>query len=352
MNKKRQEKRDLKNIFKLVILWLLMVGGPLQAAQDGLGPFFLPPLGIAEDFRQIPEFVDPDEHASGRVQLSYIGRWINVWAYNNELHIPLKEWNNVYTTPAHYGTFLLDYEGYMAGVRASVLVGDAVSLEVKVPVYYITGGKLDGSIEAFHSALDIGQHRRDEWPRNETHLMYVTPWGSKVVAGSDAMRGAYLGDISLGAAWHIRAGNPSVGLRLTTVVPSADVPETSDSGSRYTLQLTASWQHGSFCGYHGIGYTRYNSTGIASLNLKKWRLSLLSALEYRINHDWSLIAHGMVASAAADYPRLDKNVIELSCGFKRRFENYVLEFAFVENLFFYDNSPDIGFHVAVRMPFN
>jgi len=54
----------------------------------------------------------------------------------------------------------------------------------------------------------------------------------------------------------------------------------------------------------------------------------------------------VVASSTADYPELDNPIIELTLGFKKRIRNGVLEFELIENLFFFDNSPDIGAHVA------
>ena len=99
-------------------------------------------------------------------------------------------------------------------------------------------------------------------------------------------------------------------------------------------------------GYHGAGVTFYGTRGDDELDLQARRFSMMNSLEYAWSDWFSLLAHVVMASAAADYPELDKPIVKLTLGFKKRLGRGVLEFGLIENLFFFNNSPDAGFHAA------
>ena len=141
------------------------------------------------------------------------------------------------------------------------------------------------------------------------------------------------------------------------VVTDGDLPELREeiatgedgweqNGIDTTLQVSLAWHRGRFCGYHGGGATFYGSDGIDELNLRKRRYTMLHAVEYMTSPSFSWVLHLVAASPAADYPELKNPVVELTFGFKKRFRKGVLECGLIENLFFYDNSPDIGVHLA------
>ena len=95
-----------------------------------------------------------------------------------------------------------------------------------------------------------------------------------------------------------------------------------------------------------VGITFYGSNGLDELKLSSERMSMLSALEYSCSKTFSIIAQFVAASASADYPELDEHVIEVVLGFKKKMGPGTIEFGLIENILYYDNSPDGGFHIG------
>jgi hypothetical protein len=225
-------------------------------------------------------------------------------------------------------------------------MSERFSLNATIPVVHQFGGVLDGFIEGFHDTFDIGQHDRDKWERNGTSLLYVSRDG-KINDYSDQVPGTFLGNIVVGGSYRIRSAPPALGLHLLCKLPTSNMEDGwEQNGIDTTIQMSLAWHHGSFFGYHGAGITFYGSSGIDELELERHRYSMLNTFEYMLSPTFSLLAHLVAASPAADYPELDNPVVELTLGFKKRMGRGMLEFGLIENLFFYDNSPDIGVHVA------
>ena len=135
--------------------------------------------------------------------------------------------------------------------------------------------------------------------------------------------------------------------RLLFTLPTSDMPATFDDGIHYTtFQATFSWQRGNYIWYHGGGITLYENSESNGLNLKRKRFSMHHTMEYRIAGSLSFLTHLVSASAVADYPQLDKPVVEITLGFKKKLGQGVFEIGIIVNLFFFDNSPDIGFHLG------
>jgi len=334
-----------------VVFGLTAMLFPANAPAQGLGPFHLPPVGFSEMFRETPMFTSPYDHQEGRVQFNMAMRWFNVWAY----HIQPQDGydGNEYDWetrpedfPFGHGSFLLDMETVSLNPRISVKLTEKIQVDATVPVVYQSGGILDGFVEGFHDTFGIDQHNRDKWERNGTAMLYVSPTG-RIIDSSRQIPGTFLGNIVVGGSYRLRNAAPALGLRMLCKLPTS----TFDGGWKQngidaTFQTALAWNSGQFNGYHGAGVTFYGSDGIDELDLEKFRFTMLNAIEYMLSPDFSLLAHLVAASPTADYPELDKPIIELTLGFKKRMRKGVLEFGLIENLFFYDNSPDMGVHVA------
>lgn len=334
-------------LFRLIILICnaaLFLPDALFAA--GMGPFHLPAVGFSEMFRETPMFISPDDHNKGRVQVNLIARWFNVWTFHVEADRPYDWEEDPENFPFEHGSFLLDMETVSFNPRISVKVSDKVRLEATVPVVYQSGGILDGVIEGFHDIFGIDQHKRDKWERNGTSLLYVSPEGD-IIDSSDDVPGTFLGNIVVGGSYRIMDAGPGLGVRVLCKLPTSTMDDGwKQNGVDITLQTTMSWNHDRFRGYHGVGATFYGSKGIDELDLERQRYSMMNSLEYGWSPDLALLAHLVVASPTADYPELDNPIVELTLGFKKRIGNGVFELGIIENLFFFDNSPDIGLHVA------
>lgn len=297
-------------------------------------------------FRETPMFISPYDHCDGKVQFNMTMRWFNVWTLNVEAEEKY-DWNTPPEDfPFQHGSFLLDMETISINPRISIKLSEKFSVNATIPVVHQCGGILDGFIEGFHDTFGIGQHDRDKWERNGTSLLYVSP-GGKINDYSDQIPGTFFGNIVLGGSYRLKSFMPGLGFHLLCKLPTSNMEDGwEQNGIDTTIQASLAWHGGRFCGYHGAGITFYGSDGIDELELKMRRYTMLNSLEYRFSPTFSLLAHLVAASPAADYPELDDPVVELTLGFKKRMPKGMLEFGLIENLFFYDNSPDIGMHVA------
>lgn len=319
---------------------------PSSVPADGLGPFHLPAVGFSELFRETPMFTSPFDHRSGRVQFNTTVRWFNVWTFNVKAEERYDWDTHPDDFPFEHGSFLVDMETVSFNPRISVKLSDRLRVDATIPVVHQCGGVLDGFIEGFHDTFGIGQHNRDKWERNGTYLIYVSPKG-EIIDSSRDIPGTYLGNMVIGGSYRLKDAGPAVGLNMLCKLPTANMEDGwQQNGIDLTLQTSLAWNNGSFNGYHGIGLTFYGSEGVQELKLKKKRYTLLNTVEYMLSPSFSLLAHLVAASPTADYPELDNPVVELTIGFKKRLGKGVLEFGLIENLFFYDNSPDIGVHAA------
>lgn len=332
-----------------IIFWMMACPG--LAPAEGLGPFYLPAVGLSEVFRETPAFVSPADHEIGRIKLTMAARWLNIWAFHVEADEPYDWETHPENFPFAHGSFLMDMETISLTPRLSFKITETICLEASIPVIHQGGGILDGFIEGFHDVFGIDQNQRDNWERNGTSLIYVAPDGGMVDL-SENLSGTFLGNVTIGGSLRVRAAGPAISIRALCKLPTTNFNYGwRQNGVDTTLQAVVSWQRERIMGYHGAGVTFYGSRGADELDLKARRFSLMNSLEYAFSEDFSLIAHLVTASATADYPELDNPIFELTLGFKKRLGRGVLEFGLIENLFFFDNSPDGGFHAAYSMSF-
>ena len=161
------------------------------------------------------------------------------------------------------------------------------------------------------------------------------------------MDGVFLGNITIGGTYLIRQSYPNIGIRALFKLPTSTMDDTFDQNNiDLSFQVSSTWNKNKFFGHHGFGITLYGSNGLDAMNLKKERFSFFSALEYSWTPTFSFIAQVVAASAVADYPELDKPVIEVILGFKKQLGPGILEFGFIENILYYDNSPDGGIQIG------
>lgn len=334
--------------FRLLKIFILNAAlfSPNAGLATGMGPFYLPVVGVSEMFRESPMFIAPNDHKEGRIQINLAARWFNVWTFHVEAERPYDWEANPETFLFDHGSFLLDMETVSLIPRVSVKVSERVRLETTIPFVYQSGGVLDGVIEGFHDTFGIDQHNRDKWERNGTSLIYVSPKGD-IIDSSDDVPGAFLGNIVVGGSYRVMDSGPGLGVRVLCKLPTATMDDGwKQNGVDVSLQSTLSWCSKQISGYHGVGVTFYGSKGIDELELKRQRYSMMNAIEYAWSPDFSLLAHMVLASPTADYPELDNPIVELTLGFKKRIGKGIFEFGLIENLFFFDNSPDIGIHAA------
>ncbi len=340
------------SLYALLIIPLLLFPLNLRASSyEGLGPLNLSPVGLSDVFRSIPSFVAPNDHPEGKLQITFTTRMINIWAYHLVPDVSLPVIDQYPPYPFLYGSFLLDMEIYHMCMRASFMSSPNTRLELIVPVEYQGGGITDRPIEGFHRLFNLTQHRRDQWPRSRCYFMFVTPYGQRVTYGSGDIGGFYIGNIGLGGSWKIRASSPALSLRLLVNLPTTNEPYPFDEGLSVTAQASLSWRHGNLFFYHGLGYTWYESDK-RYIDVKTGRFSFMTAIEYAMTRNFSIVLNSIAASPTADYPELEDYIVEVSVGLKKRLKTSTVEFDLIENLLYYDNSPDFGLQLSIKTPVN
>lgn len=335
------------------VFTVLFSGGQLHAAAKGLGPFDLPPLGSSEFFRELPSFIAPSVDNPQRLNVSVTARILNTWTHNIETESDTPYlWDGNENYPFEHGSFLSDMETYTTSTHFSYNTGHQIHLETIIPVIYQDGGFLDRSIEEFHETFGIGQHNRRDWERDGISLIYLNPDGeTTTIYDSDDLRGVFLGNIVTGASWHTDSFSLPFCFRLLATLPTSTMPVTFDGGGAYTtFQTSFFWNVENLVFYHGAGATAFHNSKSHGLNLHQVRVSLQNTIEFRITDSFSFIAHLVSASPVADYPELDKPVVELTMGVKKKLGPGIFELGVIENLFFFDNSPDVGIHLGYSLP--
>jgi uncharacterized protein DUF3187 len=331
--------------YYLLILLAVVITSREVAASD-MGPFNVPPIGLGEMFRETPQFVAPNDHKQGRVQINISSHWLNFWGYHMSSD-PKYEWENPPNDfPLKHGNFLVDMEAFSLNHRISVKTSEHLCAEISIPFVFQSGGVWDGFIENFHDTFSISNAGRSNMPRNEVNGYYVTE-GGEFVDFSDDIHGVFLGNVIIGGTYLIKSSFPSFGIRALCKLPTSTMKDAFDqNGVDLTFQASTTWNINKFYGHHGFGITFYGSDGLDELKFKRERYSTFSAIEYSCSKTFSIIAQLNTASCVAAYPKLERPVLMGIIGFKKKLGSGTLEFGIIENMFYYDNSPDLGIHIG------
>lgn len=333
------------------LLFMLLLWTAPCANADGLGPFFLPAIGTDESYREIPAFVSPNDHTEGRFQLNTTARWTNIWAYHIESDKPY-DWDKpAKEQELKHGSFFIDVERLTVTNRISFRATDALGFEATIPFVCQGGGIMDGFIEGFHKTFGIGQHHRTDWDRDDASFDVVNKNGVLDDANGH-VSDTYFGNIQVGASYRFLNRWPISMVRILAKLPTSNYSESLEfRGYDVTLQGSTAWQWGRFLGYHGAGVSYFGDRGPKDVDFKRVRYSMMNTGEVMLSPEFSLILHTVAATAAADYPELDEPIIEVTLGFKKVLGAGVFEFGLIENMIYYDNSPDFGLHAGYSISF-
>ncbi|MBN2057154.1 DUF3187 family protein [bacterium] len=342
-------------LFRIAALLLyLLLTIPHSAAFEagdewsGLGPLDISTLGPSEVLRPIPGHLWLHAPETGRLSTGLSFEWINLWMYHIVKRSDVYQTGSIPATPYSYGSYLFDMEQFVVDCRFIYSLGRRWSIDCNLPLLINGAGYLDGFIEGVHEFLGVNQHRRDEWPRDSVAFLYVTRDGDMISLYESQIAGADLGRIALGGRWEPVLGNQRLSFRLVCTLPtSSQLTMFEKRDIDLSLQAISGWRWRRMYFYHGLTLTHYFAEMTKELALKTYRTSLFNTAEFPLNPNLSLFLHTVTGSPIADYPHMDKPIIELTLGIKVRREKTLLEFGLIENLFYFDNSPDFGIHFAV-----
>ena len=298
----------------------------------GLGYLSAPSLSPGHILRPSSIFVLPVLGAKGAERLDFDFHWGNVWNYQPD-------------------EFMIDGEWIRSSLRYSYALKDTLSVGLAVPIIGRTGGFADSTIESFHNAFKLGNGERDSFPQNKSRIILNAKGESYPVAEGESWG---IGDVSAFVAMRITEGTrvrPAITVQGEVFLPSGDQEELRGMGApAIALSSVASKRLGgsSFISFLGLGFQYCDSDNIGVIEFRDEQFSGLAGLEYQWSKSFCLLVQYLISSPVAkDYYAFSEPSHEVSAGVKwRAGHDSALELAVVENVAVFQNSADIGIHLA------
>ena len=306
--------------------------GAESGENTGLGYLTAPSLSPGHILRPSSLFVLPMLGSKGTDRLDFDFHWGNVCNYRTN-------------------QFLIDGEWIRSSFRYSHAVSGGVSVGVAVPIIGRTGGFSDSSIDKFHSAFHLGNASRDQFPRNRSVVTVQHQESVYTVVSGESWG---IGDVSAFVDARLTEGTcvlPAITVQGEVSLPTGDQDELRGMGSpAFALSAVASKRLGGspVITFLGLGYQYCDSDDVAFIKFRDEQYSGLAGVEYQVSRTFGLLVQYLVSSAVAwDYFAFSEPSHEISVGFKWYVGHEgALEVAVVENLFVFENSADIGVHLA------
>lgn len=249
--------------------------------------------------------------------------------------------------------YIADLETIRLDVIYTQPFGRRWLLEVEAPIYYHTGGFMDGPVEFWHGAFGFSNGGRDLFRENQGQLG-LARGGSAI--GFDGDQGPGLGDVvvrGLRVLAPADRGWPTVSVSGALKLPTGDVTSVFGSGTwEYGAGLHATHQIGQSWLYGTLGYNVH--TGWRGMSTVPLRNTIHAHLgyEYRVSPEWSwLFSLGYEESPIrASEPKALGRPATLY-GFAARYNGFrslELEWGFIENIVRNNNTHDFGVYGRVR----
>jgi len=309
-------------------------GGADDAAHEntGLGYLTAPSLSPGHILRPSSIFVPSAIGARGTERVDFDSHWGNVWNY----------------TPNQY---MIDGEWIRSTVRYSYAVKDNVSFGLAVPIVGRTGGFMDSPIEHFHSAFQLGNANRDQFPRNRSLITVNDKGVARTVVEGDSWG---LGDVSGFVQSRLTEGTsvlPAVTFQGEMFLPTGNETELRGMGApALAVSSVASKRLGGgpYLMFLGLGFQYCDADDIVMIRIRDEQITGLAGVEYQYSKSLGFVVQYLASSAVAKhYYAFAKPSHEVSAGFKWRVNaRESLELAVVENVAVFQNSADIGVHFA------
>ncbi len=299
----------------------------------GLGPLVLRSQSPFSILRLSPTPVAPLTTPRGRVAFGLLVSWDNYFAYDP-------------------GIYTFDVETLSLTLGASYGLTDRLSVDALLPVSYRGGGVLDRFIEGFEGVLGVPNRERTMFERNRFLVRVVGPSG-EVFERTGSASGWGLEDAVVSARYQLTRGSERTPAVLASALVKLPV------GREASLRSTGGVDGGVSLGlgqrisphahlYAALSYMRFAPGDVAGIPLQRNQWAGYLALERRVSPRTSLLLQAArVSAASSHFGGLGSPSTEIMVGFKRLLgAHVVLEASVLENLFVFDNSPDVGFHLG------
>jgi hypothetical protein len=208
------------------------------------------------------------------------------------------------------------------------------------------GGILDGLTEEFHDLFNIDQNGRTDVPKGRTYFERfdtgeviddLTVLDNKAIS-------LLVQYVFLHGKGNLPAAGISGGVRYALEAPtggSEEHPVDVTLALGLAKRLSESW----YSCLH-LGLTHFEQTTILNLDFKEEVFTMMGALVWQISHRYSLLAQVFSSEGTIkDFAQFDQPSTEIDLGMKIVTDSgLIYEFAIIENIFNYGNSPDFGVH--------
>ncbi|MFZ5788287.1 MAG: DUF3187 family protein [Acidobacteriota bacterium] len=299
----------------------------------GLGPLILRPQSPLSILRYAPIPLAPATTERGTWNVGTVWNWDNYFAVDAG------------------GRFVIDAESFGITVGASYGLTERVDVNVSLPVSYRGGGVLDAFVENFEETFGVANEVRTEHPRGRYMVRLVGEDGTVFErTGDDSGWGVE--DLTLGLRYQLTQGSgtrPAVLVFTGFKLPfGREASLRSSGGTDIALGVAAGQRLGRFHLYGSLTGIHFTTTEIAGIQLTQHQWSLFTGVEFRASSRTSWLLQSNVTSPAARrFGDFAKRTYEVALGFKRLVgTNLMFEASVLENLFVFENSPDVGFHVG------
>ena len=261
----------------------------------------------------------------------------------------LTSWNNYFDVdPERY---TIDAETLRLTLDGAYGLTTRLELSASLPVSYRGGGILDRFIQDFEGLLKVPNQQRKQAPRNR-YLILIRGSGGQTFERSGDDAGWGIEDATAGVRYQLARGTettPAVTASFTLKFPAGrQTALFSSGGYDVAAGLSAGQRLGRFNLYGSLVVMNYATTQLVGVRLKPNQLSLFNGVEYRLSSRTSWLLQTLITSPGAEqFGDFSKNTYEITVGFKHILSpSWLIEASVLENLFIFDNSPDVGFHVG------
>lgn len=242
----------------------------------------------------------------------------------------------------------LDYE--MLDLHLSVTYGfdDDLGFALVYDQRDYFGGILDGLIQEFHDLFNMGQNGRTDVSKGRTYFEqfdtgYVTDDLTVLDNRAISLLVQY---VFLHGRGNLPAAGISGGVRYALEAPAGGTKDHPVDVS-LALGLAKRLAENLYSCLH-LGLTHFDQTRVLNLEFKDDVFTAMGAFVWQVSHRYSFLAQVFHSEGTIkDFAQFDEPSTEIDLGMKIVTDNGgAFEFALIENIFNYDNSPDLGFHFA------
>ncbi|MBI3987547.1 MAG: DUF3187 family protein [Lentisphaerae bacterium] len=318
---------------------LLFAGPAGSESTDNVGNGHLtaPSMSPGHILRPSALFLGQPCHPQGTWDTTFDAHWANLWGYDSQEYIIDGEWLRV-------------------NARVFYAVTDSIALGAFVPVMGRMSGFMDPMIDNFHRNLNMPSNHRVQYPNNRSRILLFGREGTHTIAEGDSWG---LGDVGGGAVVRLTRGDgllPALTLQAQGTLPTGDDHALEGLGEpSAALGALASKRlgHSPLLVFGGLGIFHSPADEFADIPFNETVYTGLVGVEYQVVPAFSLIAQYLNSSPIAkSYSYLSESSHEVSAGGKWRIApSAILELAVEENVAVYNNSPDIGAHLALSLLF-